>query len=159
MSNTCESWLGLVNFCIYHTYQTREICQVQHYSVNFKVPGSFEMHWARQFLVDVVLFRKKGPVNIWNDHEVQTFILRRTSKHFHNSWHCFYVDYIRQMALYKFHLSAFPNVEKLRALKYMVMFLNTMHFIPGWNTYNIHRVYHSKNRAFTQLFEQYFIYT
>ena len=26
MPETCENWLGLVNSCVYYTYQTREMC-------------------------------------------------------------------------------------------------------------------------------------
>ena len=44
-----ENWLGLVNSCIY--YATLEIYQVL---------GSFEIHWVRQYLIDVVLFGIKN---------------------------------------------------------------------------------------------------
>ena len=56
MSETCENWLGLVNSCIYFDCQTYEIYQVLPYSVDFKAPGSFEIHWVRQYVVNVALF-------------------------------------------------------------------------------------------------------
>ena len=36
--------------------QAREIYQKLPYSVDFTVPGSFEIHWVRQYLTNVVLF-------------------------------------------------------------------------------------------------------
>ena len=46
---TCENWLGLVNSCVYYAYQACGIHQVL-------LPGSFEIYWVRQYLVNVVLF-------------------------------------------------------------------------------------------------------
>ena len=57
MPETCENVLGLVHSWIHNASQTSEIYQVQPYSVNFKAPGSFEIHWARQHIESLVLFR------------------------------------------------------------------------------------------------------
>ena len=58
MPKTCENWLGLVNICIYYAHQTREIyCLTQCIS---KLPGSFEIYWVRQNLINAVL----APANI-----------------------------------------------------------------------------------------------
>ena len=56
-----ELWkLCLVNSSVYYACQTSEIYQVlpctQWIS---KLPGSFEIHWVRQYLVNVVLFWNK----------------------------------------------------------------------------------------------------
>ena len=56
MLETCED---LVNSCIYCTCQTCDIYQLLPYSVDFKAPWSFEIHWVRQILVNVVLFHIK----------------------------------------------------------------------------------------------------
>ena len=58
MLDTCEKWLGLVNSYVYSLHQTRAIYQVP-YSVDSKLPGSFEIHWVRQYLLKVVLFEIK----------------------------------------------------------------------------------------------------
>ena len=42
---------------IYYVSQTPEIYLALSYSMDFKVPGSFEIHWVRQYLVNVVLFQ------------------------------------------------------------------------------------------------------
>ena len=55
MLDTCEKWLGLVNSYVYSLHQTRAIYQVP-YSVDSKLPGSFEIHWVRQYLLKVILF-------------------------------------------------------------------------------------------------------
>ena len=36
-----------------------------------KLPGSFEIRWVRQFLVNVFCRLIMWPVNIWNDHKAQ----------------------------------------------------------------------------------------
>ena len=57
MHETCENWLCRVNSYVYYACQTREMYQVLTYSMDFKaLPGSFETHWVRQYLVNVVLF-------------------------------------------------------------------------------------------------------
>ena len=56
MPMTCENWLGLVKSCIYYAHQTCEIYQILPYSVDFKLPGSFEIHRVRQYLVNAVIF-------------------------------------------------------------------------------------------------------
>ena len=61
MPETCENWLGLVNSCVYYARQTREICQELPYSVDLKAPGSLEIHWVSQYVVNVVLFGIKDP--------------------------------------------------------------------------------------------------
>ena len=38
MPETRENWLGFVNSCAYYAVQTREIYQIQPYSVDFKAP-------------------------------------------------------------------------------------------------------------------------
>ena len=45
-----------------------EYCLTQWIS---KLPESFEIHWVRQYLVNVVLFMNKVPVNIWNGRKSQ----------------------------------------------------------------------------------------
>ena len=52
MLETCEYWLGPVNSYDYYARQTREIYQT--------LPGSCEIHWVRQYLVNVVLLRIKS---------------------------------------------------------------------------------------------------
>ena len=59
MPEASENCLSLVNLCIYYAHQTRELDQLLSYSVDF--PGSFEIHWLRQYLVNVILFRIKDP--------------------------------------------------------------------------------------------------
>ena len=56
MCETCENWLGPVNSCVYYTHQTHEIYQVLCYSVDCKAHRGFEIHWVRQYLVDVISF-------------------------------------------------------------------------------------------------------
>ena len=51
-----ENWLGHVKSCIWYASQARNIYQVLPHSVDFKLLGSFEIHWERQYLVNVVLF-------------------------------------------------------------------------------------------------------
>ena len=65
----CENWFGFVNSCFYHAHQTREIYQVLPHSVVFKAPSIFDIHWVRQYLLNIVLFRMKDlkGVNICND--------------------------------------------------------------------------------------------
>ena len=60
MSETSENWLGLVNSFINDAHQTREIYQVLPYSVDFKTLQEFEIHWVRQYLVNLVLLRIKN---------------------------------------------------------------------------------------------------
>ena len=55
MPKTWENWFGFVNSCIYYAHQTQKIHQELPYSVDF---GSFEIHWVRQYIVNVVLFIK-----------------------------------------------------------------------------------------------------
>ena len=59
MLETCENWLGVVNSCVYPAHQTRKIYHVLPYSVNVKASGSFEFHWVRQCLVNIVKIRLK----------------------------------------------------------------------------------------------------
>ena len=53
MPKTCENWLILENTYVYYVCQTHEIylpyCLTQWIS---KLPGSFEIHWVRQYLVN-----------------------------------------------------------------------------------------------------------
>ena len=59
MPETCENWLCFVNSCVYYAHQTLEFsryCLTQQIS---KLLGSFEIHWVRQYLVNVVLFGTK----------------------------------------------------------------------------------------------------
>ena len=68
MSENCENWLVLIYNCIYYARQTREIYQGMPYSVVcVNLPESFEIYWIRQYLVNVVLYWKKGPPNIRNE--------------------------------------------------------------------------------------------
>ena len=62
MPEICENWLVLVNRCVYYAHQTHGIYQVLHHSAAqwiSKLPGSFEIYWVRQYLVNVVLFAIK----------------------------------------------------------------------------------------------------
>ena len=59
MPETYENWLGLVNNCVYYARQCRVIYREMPYSVNFKAPREFEIHWLREYLVNVVLFGMK----------------------------------------------------------------------------------------------------
>ena len=59
MPKTCENWLGLVNSYIYYAYQTCKIYQELPYWIS-KLPGSYEIHWVRHYLVIVVLFGIKN---------------------------------------------------------------------------------------------------
>ena len=61
-SETCKKWLFLVNRCVCDARQTRGIYQVLPYSVDFKTPDGFVIHWVIQFLVNVVLF---GIKDLW----------------------------------------------------------------------------------------------
>ena len=61
----CKIWLGFVNSSVYYARQTREFYQVLSYAVDYKTPTSFEIHWLRQYLVNVVLLG----INIWKDHK------------------------------------------------------------------------------------------
>ena len=63
MPKICEKWLGLVNSCVYYARQTHEIY--------LGLPGSFEIHWGRQYWDKCSFIWNKGPVNIWNDHKAQ----------------------------------------------------------------------------------------
>ena len=71
MPETWENWLGLVNSCTNCAHQTCEIYQVLPYSVDFKGPTGFKIHWVRQYLVNVILIWNQGPVNICNTHKAQ----------------------------------------------------------------------------------------
>ena len=57
MPETCENCFGLGSSNIYYACQTCEIylVHVLPYSVDSKLPGSFEIHWVRQYLANVVL--------------------------------------------------------------------------------------------------------
>ena len=41
---------------VYYAHPTHEMCQVLSYLVEFKASGSFEIHWVRQSLVNIILF-------------------------------------------------------------------------------------------------------
>ena len=58
------------------------------YSVYFKLPGSFEIHWLRLSKCD---FFNKGPVNIY-DRKTQKQLVRQTCKYFPYFYH--YTDVI-----------------------------------------------------------------
>ena len=59
MPVTCKNWLFLSNSYVYYAHQTHEIYKLLPYSVDFKTPGRFEIHWVKQYLVYVVLFEIK----------------------------------------------------------------------------------------------------
>ena len=50
------NWVALINNCVYYARQTHVFYHLLPYSVDFQAPGSFEIHWVRQYLVNVVLF-------------------------------------------------------------------------------------------------------
>ena len=50
MPETYENWLGSVNNCAYYNRQTNEIYRVLPYSVDSKLPWSFNIQWVRQYL-------------------------------------------------------------------------------------------------------------
>ena len=52
------AWI-LIDSCLYYAVQTLKVYQVLPYSVDFKVPWNFEIHWVRQYIVNVVLFGVK----------------------------------------------------------------------------------------------------
>ena len=52
MPETCENWPRLVNCSEYYACQTHDIHQVL---PHLKLPGSFEIHWIRPYLVNEVL--------------------------------------------------------------------------------------------------------
>ena len=51
--------LDLVSSCVYYSRQASEIDQVLPYSVDFKLPGNFEIPRVRQYLLNAVLLRIK----------------------------------------------------------------------------------------------------
>ena len=59
MPKTCENWLSHINIVIYYAHQTPEIYQVLPTQWFSKLLRSFEIHWVRQYLVNIVLFRIK----------------------------------------------------------------------------------------------------
>ena len=59
MPKAWENWLGLVNSLVYYVRQTRKNYLVLPYPVDFKAPGSFKIHWVKQYLVNAVLCRIK----------------------------------------------------------------------------------------------------
>ena len=64
MHETWENWLNVVKSCIYFARQTHEIFQVMPYFIDFTIPGSFEIHWLRQYLVNVEYWEKKVCKNL-----------------------------------------------------------------------------------------------
>ena len=58
-NKTCENWLGIVSISIYYAHQNREIYKVLAYSVDSKVPWTYEIHGVREYLINVVLFGTK----------------------------------------------------------------------------------------------------
>ena len=68
MPKTCENWLSFVFYCcIYYACQIQEIYQVLPALLGgIQSSWSFQIHWVRQYLVNIVLFEKKKTVNIWN---------------------------------------------------------------------------------------------
>ena len=84
MPETCETWLGLVNSCVYdacHT-QTREIYQVLPYSVDFKPPGELWNSLGKTVLRKCSNISNKGPVNIGNDFKTRRQLVRWTYNYF-----------------------------------------------------------------------------
>ena len=62
MPQTSENWTGLVKDCVFYARQTHDIYQVLPYSVDFRAPGSLEIHLVRKYLANVVLF---GIKDMW----------------------------------------------------------------------------------------------
>ena len=69
MPEACENWLCLVNSCVYFAQQTREIYQVQSYSLDFKAPEELWNPLSKTVLSKCSFIWNKGPVNILNDRE------------------------------------------------------------------------------------------
>ena len=88
MPETCENWFGLLYNDIYYTHQTREIYQVLPYLVDFKAPGSFEIHWVRQHLVNVVLFGLKGLCIFRMTVKIKSNLFKVPVYSLPNYWHC-----------------------------------------------------------------------
>ena len=66
MPETYENLLGLINSCVYHAHQTREICKVLPYLMDLKAPGDLWNPPSKQYLINVGDFLNKGPANISN---------------------------------------------------------------------------------------------
>ena len=71
LPETCESWLHLVNRCVYYAHQTREINQLLPYSVDFKAPGELWNPMCKAIHGKFCFIRNKGPVNIWNNRKTE----------------------------------------------------------------------------------------
>ena len=70
MPKTSENWVGLVNSCVNHAQQIRQIYQVLPYSVDFKDP---QEHWnplSKKVLSKYSFIWNIGFVTIWNGRKV-----------------------------------------------------------------------------------------
>ena len=61
MPETCKIRLDVVNSCINYAHQTREIYQVQPYSVDFKTPREFWNPLSQTVLSKCSFIWNKGP--------------------------------------------------------------------------------------------------
>ena len=82
MSETCENWFGLVNSCIYHAHQTREIFHELPYSVDFKALRELRNPLSKTVLSEYSCISNKGPVNICNDRKARKWLIRPTYEYF-----------------------------------------------------------------------------
>ena len=69
MPKTCESWLGLVNSCVYFARKIREIDQVPPYSVYFKAPVELWNPLGKIVSRKCRFISNERSVKIWNDHK------------------------------------------------------------------------------------------
>ena len=69
MPETCESWLSLVNSCVYYALKTHEIYQVLPYSVDFKAPGELWNPLSKAVLSKCSFIWNKEHVNIRKYHK------------------------------------------------------------------------------------------
>ena len=88
MPEICENWLGLVNICVYYARPTREIYQALYYVVNLKAPVSFEIHWVKQYLVNVVLFGIKDLQTSKLTVKLKSNLYGEHVNISHNFWRC-----------------------------------------------------------------------
>ena len=92
MPETCEDWLVLVNICIYYVWQTHAIYQILSYPVDFKATGIFEIHWVRQYLVNIVLFQIKTCKHLKWLSKLESKVNVRPVNIFANFWHWYCVQ-------------------------------------------------------------------
>ena len=56
MPETCRNWLIVVKSYIHYAQQTREICQLLPYSVDFIVSGEFWNQLSKAVILNAILY-------------------------------------------------------------------------------------------------------